>query len=35
MRDKYLNLSGFEIDAMTPIDMLNITYEYNRKRAMM
>lgn len=35
MREKYLNLSGFEIDAMTPADMLNITYEYNKKRAMM
>ena len=35
MREKYLNLSGFEIDAMTPAEMLNITYEYNRKRAMM
>lgn len=35
MREKYLNLSGFEIDAMTPAEMLNITYEYNRKRALM
>ena len=31
MREKYFNLNTFEIEAMTPADMLNITYEYNKK----
>ncbi len=33
MREKYFNMSTFEIEAMTPADMLNITYEYNKKKA--
>ena len=33
MRDKYSNLSTSEIELMSPVDMLNITYLYNRKKA--
>ena len=33
MREKYFNLNTFEIEAMTPADMLNITYEYNKKQS--
>ena len=27
MREKYLNMSGVEMEAITPAEMLNITYE--------
>ena len=33
MRDKYLNMSGLELEAMTPAQMLNITYEFNKIKA--
>ena len=33
IREKYINLSSYEINALSPADMLNITYEYNKKRA--
>ena len=35
MREKYLNMSGYEIEKLTAIDMLNITYEHNRKQAIL
>lgn len=33
MREKYLNMSGIELEAITPAEMLNITYEFNKMRA--
>jgi hypothetical protein len=33
MREKYLNMSGVEMDGITPAEMLNITYEFNRMKA--
>ena len=33
MREKYLSMSGGEMEAITPAEMLNITYEYNKMRA--
>ena len=35
MREKYLNMSGFELEKLTAMDMLNITYEHNRKQAIL
>jgi hypothetical protein len=33
MREKYLSMSGNEMEAITPAEMLNITYEFNKMRA--
>ena len=33
MREKYFNMSGVEMEAITPAEMLNITYEFNKMRA--
>jgi uncharacterized phage-associated protein len=33
MREKYLSMSGNELEAITPAEMLNITYEFNKMRA--
>jgi hypothetical protein len=33
MREKYLNMSGGDMEAITPAEMLNITYEFNKMRA--
>ena len=33
MRDKYLSMSGGEMEGITPAEMLNITYEFNKMRA--
>jgi|LauGreDrversion4_2_1035121.scaffolds.fasta_scaffold972692_1 hypothetical protein len=32
LREKYINLSSNEIERLSTAEMLNITYEYNRKR---
>jgi hypothetical protein len=32
MRAKYLNMSGVELDAISPAEMLNITYEFNKMK---
>jgi hypothetical protein len=32
MREKYLNMSGYEIQEMKPVDILNITFEHNKKK---
>jgi len=32
MRKKYLNMSGADMEQLTPADILNITYEHNQKR---
>ena len=32
MRERYLNMSSVDMDRLTPADMLNITYEYNKKK---
>lgn len=33
MREKYLNMSHEHMDAITPAEMLNITYEFNKMKA--
>lgn len=33
MREKYLSMSGNDMEAITPAEMLNITYEFNKMRA--
>lgn len=35
LREKYINLSSNEIERLSTAEMLNITYEYNRKRVEM
>ena len=32
LREKYINLSSNEIERLSTAEMLNITYQYNRKR---
>tara|TARA_B110000285_G_C15029535_1_gene565963 strand:- start:608 stop:1144 length:537 start_codon:yes stop_codon:yes gene_type:complete len=34
MREKYLNM-GDEANSLTPADMLNLTFEYNKKKALL
>ena len=35
MRDKYLNMSRVEVEKLSAADMVNITFDLNRKQAMM
>lgn len=32
IRERYLNMSNQQVEAMTPADMLNVTYEFNKKQ---
>ena len=34
MREKYLNMSGlgFEMEELKPVDILNLTFEHNKKK---
>ena len=31
MREKYLNMSDFQMEELRPVDILNLTFEHNKK----
>lgn len=33
MREKYMNMSCMDVQNLTPVDMLNITFEHNKRKA--
>ena len=33
MREKYMNMSCLDMQNLTPVDMLNITFEHNKRKA--
>lgn len=34
MREKYLSMNSFQIQEMKPVDLLNLTFEHNKKKAL-
>lgn len=34
MREKYMSMSGNEMEGLRPVDILNITFEHNKRKAM-